>query len=94
MRVLEWIFLACDAALFVLATLLVFAPEARSPMTVHGLHVLVVLVFTSIVLRLHRAKALSTPITKMHRSLSIPRPSFLQVAASVMGAIAITMTAG
>lgn len=92
MRVLEWIFLACDGSLFVLATLLVFVPEARSSLLVGGLHVLIVLMFTAVVIRLYRAKALSTPIDKIHCTPSVPRPTLLQFTASVMAAIAVTVT--
>lgn len=92
MRVLEWIFLVCDGSLFVLATLLVFVPQARSSVLVGGLHLLIVLAFAAVVFRLFRAKVLSTPVIEIHRTPSVPRPTLLQFAASIMAAIAITVT--
>lgn len=94
MRFLEWLSLVCDASLLVLATMLVFVPESRSGVLVRSLHVLVVLTFTGVVYRLFVAKALLMPITMIHKSSRVPRPTMLQFAASIMAAIAITITTG
>jgi hypothetical protein len=90
MRVHDLCSRGIDILLLVVASVLVFFPEARSPGLKRLLAVLCVVTFVDVVVRLREANALGTPIRSVRGIPRRARPTALRALSGLM-ALAATM---